>query len=251
MNEVTQTNTNTAPTLDDIESSYFGPAELDKAQAAIDAVITICNANDADVKYNFDPESEFPDGYGIAIFPVTKRGANGNETIGACIGAVPSPELIAESEGGADYIQSAILSNVVAKLRNAVRPRSTGTAAASVPFTVTDFITSSRGGETLATFKKLSGLFVKALKKKGVTFMTNQLLRQTLQSSAFAEEQFPKFPQTAWTGVLNAMIVKAKAEKLDPSILENWLETRDNVELTVQDIDLSNFALDDIDDNDE
>jgi len=112
------------------------------------------------------------------------------------------------------------------------------------PATITDFLESRRGRETLKAFSEIAPLFVKALRKKGITFMTAQILRQTLQSKQFAEVQFEKIPQDAWQKVLDGMIVKSKAEGHDPQILINWKDTRDSTEVA----DIGELTAEDFDD---
>lgn len=235
-------------TLESIDKEYFAPADLEAAQDRLDKVIELCNSLNVAPVRNFNPDEPFEDGYGLAILPISKRENNETKTTGVCIGAIPDPATIATSEGGEEYIRGVILSAIIAKLSNSVRPRSNGSVASSVPFTVTDFITSSRGGESMASFSKLAPIFVKALKKKGINYMTVVLLRQVLQSASFALEQFPKFPQEAWENVLDTMISKCATFKednktipLDPAILTSWKTSRDTVEIE-QDIDLSDFA---------
>lgn len=253
MNEVTNVATTPeavadTPTLETLDKEYFAPSDLQAGADRANEVLAICNSLNIAPIRNFDPEKSFKEGYGIAILPIKERLEGVTKTTGICIAAIPDPATIAESEGGEEYIRNVILNAVIAKLQNSVRPRTNGSVASSVPFTVTDFITSSRGGESMASFSKLAPVFVKALKKKGIIYMTVVLLRQILQSASFATEQFPKFPQEAWENLLGTMISKCetyqedgKTIKLDPAILNSWKETRNSVEIE-QDIDLSDFA---------
>jgi len=228
--------------LSSIKREYFSPSELNKAQERLSEVMVVAEDNATAPIRNFDPEKDFPNGYGLYIHPITQRGTDGNETIGIAVAALPDPETIANAEGGSDYIRKVILDAEIAKLANSVRPRSDNSVAASIPFSIQDFITSSRGGESMATFRKLASIYVAALKKKGIRHMTNVLLRQIFQSSAFAESQFPKIPQESWVKVINSMIGKADAEKLETSVLVNWRETRDQAEMAVDEIDLEGFG---------
>jgi hypothetical protein len=247
MNEATETTetTDEQASLDAISREYFAPSELAKAQEHLQEVLTITEANGVGIVRNFNAEEDFPAGYGLCVLPISKRRANGdgNETIGVAVAAVPDPETIANAEGGADFIRKTILDAEIAKLANAVRPRGEGNAvAASIPFSVQDFITSSRGGESMATFRKLAPVYVKALKNKGIRFMTGILLRQVFQSASFAEEQFPKIPQEQWIAIIDSMIAKAGAEKMDVAVLNNWKETRAQVEAQTGDVDLSDLG---------
>ena len=227
-----------------IAREYFAPAELGKAQEKLTEVLAIAETGEIKVVRNFDAGQDFPSGYGLAILPISKRTEKeGNVTVGVAVAALPDPETIANAEGGADYIRKTILDACIAKLANSVRPRGDdNTVAASIPFSVQDFITSSRGGESMATFRKLAPIYVAALKKKGIRFMSGILLRQIFQNATFAESQFPNIPQEQWEAIINSMIAKAEAEKMETSVLVNWKETRAQAEMATGEIDLSDLG---------
>ena len=103
-----------------------------------------------------------------------------------------------------------------------------------------DFITSSRVSGLLA-FNLVGSLFVSALKKKGLQFMTKVLLRQVLASAAFAEQQFPRIAQENWVIVLNSMIANVKKENVDAGVLQYWLDHRAETEIDTTEIDLSDI----------
>lgn len=229
-------------TLEDVQKRYFAPDQLGDAQSVISKIVAI--AKEGQLKRNFDPDADFPDGYGFAIIPLAQRvTGKGNVTIGVALAAIPDPEIVGAHEKGAEFIRSAIVDVFMAKVANACRPRADGTTAPSIPYEITDFLESRRGRENLKAFSEIAPLFVKALRQKGIKYMTAQLLRQTLQSKQFAETQFEKIPQEAWQKVLDGMVVKAKKEGHDPAILVSWKETRDTTEvadigdLTVEDFD--------------
>lgn len=227
---------------DDITKRYFAPDQLQEAQGYLTKISAVCA--DGTIKRNFEPEKDFPDGYGLAVVPISKRvEGKGNVFLGVAIAAIPDPASVAEHEKGGEFIRSAITDVFMSKVANACRPRPDGTVATTIPFTIEDFIESRRGRENLKAFSEIAPIFVKALRKKGIKYMTPGLLRQTLQSTAFAETQFEKIAQAAWQKVLDAMIVKAKAGGFDPAILQNWKDTRDSVE--VEEID--DLDLDDLD----
>jgi len=232
-------------TLEDVTKRYFAPDQLADANEVLAKIVAIATVGQ--IKRNFEPDAPFPDGYGLAIVPLSKRhpdGKTGNVTIGVAVAAIPDPETVGQHEKGSEFIRSAITDVFMAKVANACRPRADGTTAPSIPYEITDFLESRRGRETLKAFSEIAPLFVKALRKKGITFMTAQILRQTLQSKQFAEVQFEKIPQDAWQKVLDGMIVKSKAEGHDPQILINWKDTRDSTEVA----DIGELTAEDFDD---
>ncbi len=227
-----------------LKREYWGPYELEKAMAQVQEAITIAEHNNVEPVYNFDRETEFPEGYGIALLPIKERvGDRGNVVRGLCVAAMPDPDTLAQHEKGAAFIREAVVSNFLAKLANAVRPRSAGQSAPSAPFTVEDFITSARAAESLASFRELAPQYVKALKKKGLSIITSPILRQVLTSAQFAEQQFPHIDGAKWDGVLAKMIAKAKVKGLDPGIMEHWVSTRAETEINMGDFDLDGLDV--------
>lgn len=250
-NETNQTETATeaaeteTPKLESIEKAYFASADIEAAGAAIATAQEIATANGIEVTYNFDIEKDFESGYGIAIDHIAKRGANGNEIVGILVAGVPDFETVNAFEGGADFIKDSVMEKMLAKLKNAVRPRGEdNTVSASVPFTVTDFITSNRPEGILIAFNALAPAYVKMLKKRGLSLMTVAILRQTLQSSAFATQNFPKIDQAKWVTILDSMIAKATEEGKAVGILTDWKATRDSAELKDANVDLSDLDFD-------
>ncbi len=231
--------------LGDVVKRYFSPDQLqDEAQAAVSKIVAI--AKTGEIKRNFNPEEPFPEGYGLAVIPLSKRNTtdpgSGNITIGVAIAAIPDPEMVGAHDKGGDFIRAIITDTFISKVANACRPRADGTTAPTIPFEIMDFLESRRGRESLKAFSEIAPRFVKALRKKGISYMTAQLLRQTLQSKQFAETQFEKIPQEAWQKVLDGMVVKAREAGLDPAVLVNWQETRDATEVAdIGEIDLEEF----------
>ena len=193
----------------------------------------------------FDIEKDFEAGYGIAIDHIAKRGANGNEIIGILVAGVPDFETVMNAENGSAFVKDSVIDKMLAKLKNAVRPRGEdNSVSASVPFTIVDFITSNRPEGILIAFNAVAPAYVKMLKKKGLSLMTVAILRQTLQSSAFATQNFPKIEQAKWVTILDSMIAKSTAEGKPVGILTDWKATRDSAELKDADVDLSDLDFD-------
>jgi len=227
---------------EDIKKAYFASAQLADAQVAMDSAMSIASALDLDVVFNFDTEKEFPTGYGIALIPIAKRVNNANITLGVAIAAVPDLATVEAHEHGKAFVTDSVIGNMIAKLANAVRPRGTdGDTASSIPFSVEDFITSNRAEGVLVAYRKFASAYVKVLKKKGLKYITESILRQVLQSAAFAEQQFPKIPQDKWIQILDSMMARAEAEGVAVGMLADWKQSRDSAELSDEDIDLSDL----------
>jgi len=221
-------------------NGYFAPAELERGSEALTHALAIAEDKQIPVAVNFDMEQEFPEGYGLAIRWVRARG---KETpIGLVVAAIPTLDAVMQEANGRKFVEDAIASELAERVVSAVRPRGESAEfGGTMPFSVAEFLAAGRRESGKATFNKIAGHFVKALKKKGIPFMSKGLLEQVLQSSAFAAQQFP-YSQEAWIKVLDAMIDYAKKEGLDPSILEHWKATRDQVEVEVPELDFSDLA---------
>ena len=199
----------TATNVDDIKKLYFTSAKLADAQTEIEKVNAIAEEHELDMIFNFDTEKDFPSGYGIAIVPVSKRdkAAKENVIVGVAIAAIPDLATVEQHENGKQFILDAVSGNMIAKLANAVRPRGdSGDSAASIPYSVDDFITSNRPEGVLLAYRKFASAYVKVLKKKGLKYITDSILRQTLQSAAFAEQQFPSVGQDKWVSIKSVIL---------------------------------------------
>lgn len=233
---------------------FFSSTNLEAASETISAVVNLCDTAKLKYAYNFDINAEMPAGYGIGIIVNSERvPERGNVVTDILIAAVPEPETVAADTAGAEWSRNAIVSALMAKLASTSRAmKRAGSGIAKLPLTVTEFITSNRGGSSdgMGTFNAIAGMYVKGLKKKGLDYMSKALLRSVLQSREFAETQFPRVPQTAWESLLDAMIARAEAgveidkvlTKLNPAILVHWKETRDSAEMPEIDTDFSDIA---------
>ena len=238
--------------LETVEKAYFPSANIEQAQIAIGKATEIASGNQVPVTYNFDIGENFPTGYGIAIDHISKRSANGNVITGILVAAIHDYETVADFEGGASFIKGKVVDSMLAKLKNAVRPRGEdNTISASVPFSVTDFITSNRPEGILVAFREFAPAYVKMLKKKKLTLMTEAILRQTLQNAEFAAQSFPKITQDKWETILDSMIAKAEHAGIAAGILTEWKATRDSAELPSADVDLSDLDFDAMETQDE
>ena len=230
--------------LQEVDRKYYGPSEVQQAKEEVSRITEGLAAMGINPMFNFEPEEPFPEGYGIAIIPLSKRvPEEGNVNINVAIGAIPDPELIAEKDGGSDWIYSTLTAALIAKVANNARPKADGSSSGSLPFSVQDFITNQRAGENLEAWRKIAPRYVTGLrqKAKGLRGLTLSVLKQILQSTEFAESMYSKIPQSVWVRVLDKIIEHAKEEGLDTAVLEHWKATRDSAEMQEPTIDLEDL----------
>ena len=231
-------------TIESVERKFYPPTKLAEATEMINTIQEA--VAEERIRWNFDPEKQtVPDGYGLATVPISERqpGGKGNRTIGVIIAAVPDPETISSHEKGGPFIREVIVDYFLAKIANAARPKATGVPT-SLPFSIDDYLERRRGRESLKTFTELAPRYVKALREKGLKMITQPLMRQILQSKIFSQQFNDKLEDRQfWAGLLEKMIEKAKSSDLDPAVLENWRDTRDQVEV----VDVSDLDVDELD----
>jgi hypothetical protein len=227
-------------TVQDIEKKYFPPAQLEAGSNYINEVIEIASREGVEPIFNFDTAGEFPDGYGLAIIPLQKRvPERGNLTYGIVIAAIPSVDALAAEEAGVNYINKLIMDALIRQVTVSAKPKDEG-AQISIPFKIDEFTTTSRSSG-LAAFNAVATDYVKALKTKGLKFMSKALLRQVLASAQFAEQQFPRLSQDNWNLVLDSMMSHVKSKGMETGVLSHWKSTRDEVEIDMTEIDLSDL----------
>jgi len=230
----------TKVTLQDIEKKYFPPAQLEAGTDYINAVMEIADAENVEPVFNFNPEETFPEGYGISIVPLTKRvPERGNLTYGVVIAAVPTVELLSSEDAGMNWVEKVVTDSLVKQVSASAKPKEDG-AMISIPFKISEFITSARSSG-LAAFNLVATDYVKALKTKGLKFMSKALLRQVLASAQFAEQQFPRISQENWQMVLQSMSQHVQAKGAEVGILTHWANTRNETTIDVSEIDLTDL----------
>ena len=231
---------NNETTVQDIEKKFFPASQLDAGINYINEVMEIAGRENIEPVFNFDIEADFPEGYGLSIIPLQKRvPERGNLTYGIVVAAIPSVELLSTEEAGINWINKIITDSLLRQVATAAKPKDEG-AVTSLPFKLDDFITTSRTSG-LAAFNAVATDYVKALKSKGLKFMSKVLLRQVLASSQFAEQQFPRLSQDNWLVVLDSMQTHVKAKGMEVGILAHWKSTRDEIEIDVSEIDLTDL----------
>lgn len=225
-----------------IKKQYFTSSQMDQAQTVMGAMNDIAVKYNLDVVFNFDIEKEFPEGFGIGIVPISKRNKGENIVLGVAIAQIPDIETIEKHENGKAFVLAAVSNNMMAKLANAVRPRGDNDeTASSIPASVEDFITSNRPEGVLLGFNTYASAYVKVLKKSGLKLLTTSILRQALQSKAFAEQQFPRITQDKWVKILESMIARAEKDQIAVGMLADWVQARDSAELVNNDVDLGDL----------
>lgn len=242
----TETNTETeGMKLDDVAKRYFGPDKLDDANAYIEQIMAVPEVANESIKVlsNFDAE-DMPEGYGVWVLPIAKREDGANKTIGIVFGMAPSLDALSDHDKGLEAVSNLVAEAFADKIANSVRPRGDENAiSGTMPTSIEDFIENRKTRGSLQTFTKIAPDFVKILRKKKLKTLTAAQLRQILQSSAFAEHLYPSIEQDTWEKIIDHMIARAKADDLDPGILEEWKATRDEAEVTeVSDLDLSDLG---------
>lgn len=231
-------------TLDDVQKRYFAPEEIEEGGQYFLAAQEVAKKHGQGAFVsNFDfnepmgSEKGFPEGYGLAIIPISVRtDANKNETVSVVAAAVPTSQQIATAEGGQAFIDELIISALMTKVANSARPRSGQTGMPILPRSLADFMEGGRR-ESTKGFMEVAPAFVKKLKAKGMKNITVAMLRECVQSKAIAEQYFPKVTQEAWTKLANAIVAMGEAKKLDMSVVKHWIDTRDEAGMKVVDDD--------------
>lgn len=91
----------------------------------------------------------------------------------------------------------------------------------------------------LDAFKFQAKVLTKFLREKGLSGITNNSLRMSFSSAAFAKTQFPRVPDDAWDKLLGIAEAQAQKNNYDTSIFDHWKATR-----AVQSADLGEIELD-------
>ncbi len=242
-------------TRDDIETSYFDPRDPQQIAAFNTLHRNIHSVmSPSEIEYNWDtskdengqPKERPQPGFDLAVIPLYKRSekeGEGNILTKVFIAQIPSPQLVLNAEGGAEFVTRMLRDTFASRIAYSVRPKKDGSIPGNTPKTLEQFMTELRRGEGLSTFSKLAPKMIKTLKEQGLKLITVPVLRQCLSSSAAAESHFRRLKQSTWVSVINIMRKWAVAASLDPKIFDDWLATRDQATFEVPDeIDLSGLA---------
>jgi len=223
-----------------IPTTFFAGETLADAHDAVEIATLTAETEGVKVAQNFKDGEELPDGFGLLVRPVSKRGKG---LQGVVVAAMPTLEAILAHEKGEQFVRDAMLSVLSDKLVAAVRGRGDDAVfGGTMPFTLADFLAPAKRDGGLPAFNIVANLFVQALKKKGAKKMTKGLLRQICESTAFAEAEFPTVGQEQWVNVINTMASKATKEGESDAIFNHWLATRDQVEIVSDDLNLDDLS---------
>lgn len=231
------------PETPEVDKIYYSPAMLSEKGGEVLELVNAVRANPSLQYRGLDIENDtIPEGWGIYVLPISQRGRDGNELIGVAVVPVPSFDVVANDDRGAEFIQNSVIDAFAAKVANSIRPRGGDTKLGTeYPRTLEDFITSRRGGASgeMKAFNTIAPDVVKFMRNKGLRTLDKTKLRMVLMSKVAAEAEYPKIEQTVWEKILDSMIAKARAEGLDTSVLQGWKETRDEAAIDIGDeIDL-------------
>ncbi len=232
--ESTETNETAFASLDDIGKRYFGPDEVagEGGQYFLAAQEAAKKAGEGTFLANFDfnadmgSEEGFPEGYGLAVVPVSQRVDGKTVTVAIVASAIPTVDMILSAENGREFVDDLVISALMTKVGNAGRPREGQTGVPILPKSLADFMEGGRK-ESTKGFMDVAPNFVKLLKANGMKNITTPMLRECIQSTIIAEQYYPDVSQERWVKLGNGIVAMGKAKKLDMSVVEHWIETRD------------------------
>lgn len=229
---------------------YFAANEVEQAGAYIDQMQT--DYPEMKLEANYDTEADFEEGYGLLVFPVNTRSEKADatgemkrivKTDKIMIARVPDINAMVSGQSGdaaQAFVQDVLTSKFADKLSGSDK---TGSV---LPSTLVDFITQRGRNSELAAYNSVAKTMVAALHKRGLKTLTQAILRQCLESNAFAESQYDTVPAEFWVSVLDICAGLATKDNLDTAIFTHWKETRDAAKLAEVklDLDLSGMLAD-------
>ena len=222
--------------IGDIKREFFygeNRKELDERMPLVAKAMLAANIKPI---YNFDPSQTLPEGYGVSILPVDTRNPVQGEKqlrVGVGIVAAPSAELLRNTTDPevVKWVNDILQANVLNRIANAMRPKNDGSVPASIPFTLHDFITSTRP-QTTAVWNEIAPPFLKVLQKRNETFklVTKDMLRRMLSSAEYATQIAPTISQEIWVGIIKKMRELAEKKGKQVEVFDQMLATRDEAE---------------------
>jgi hypothetical protein len=233
---------NTKTMSDKIKKKLFHYTKLEDSESHVADVLQTVEECNGIVRFSFDTNEEFPEKYNLAVLPINRKYNGKSHVQGVTIGAVPSVDLLMETDVGKEWVFQQAERQLQVILANAARPDDKGNLNEDLPLSVASFIESSSGGRegVLVAYNTLAPRAIKALKDLSAVFkgLDVKTLRQLLQASEFAERFMPKVKQAFWEKVLDNMLDECEKEDLNPGMLAEWRKTRDTAGLPeVQEVD--------------
>ena len=222
--------------LKDVKREFFYGENRAELDAKLPLVVKAAAAAGLQPIHNFDPNEPVPEGYGIAILPVDKKNPVQGQPqirVGVGIVAAPSAELLLQTEDAevVKWRNETLLAHVLNRIANAMRPKEDGSLPASIPYTLHDFVTSSRP-QTTAVWNEIAPPFLKVLQKRNETFklVTKDMLRRMLSSAEYATQIAPTINQTIWVGIIKKMRELAEKKGKQTEVFDQMISTRDEAE---------------------
>lgn len=126
---------------------------------------------------------------------------------------------------------------------------------ASIPLTITDYITSQRGGgSAVALWNQEATNIIRVFSKRFASFraarITRDLLRKAIESQQFAETLYPVFEEKGvFVTIANMLIKQGETSGLDTTLITRWLNEREEAELDdseTYDDDFESLNVDDM-----
>lgn len=240
--------------VEDIKSEFFVGSEINSK--GIPTISAIQKLTPPIVNGDWPETGVIPAGYGLLIMPISetvvlgsgKDAAKGRKFKHCIIAMVPTLDVVIghlDKEGkatGREYVESAVLSAMQAKLRNGLsRIDGEDKSKAKLAFTVDEFLERADRGvpdQGLQAYKKVAPILVKALAKHDIN-LNMQVLRQVLQQTKFAEALFPNVAQVVWQKVITKGRDEAVKASEKTEIFDKWLAERDTAanETALEDVE--------------
>lgn len=220
-------NANTSPAISELEKEL---GELSERFAKKDKIVALSNDNQeafAEFVGKVGEFKDFTDGTDNSIFTGLALVRSENQTIRL----IP---IASEEAAFADaVVRKALYKLYVNRVVN---------AAMDDEAQASQFIIVSGNFKQkfdLDAFKFQAKVLTKFLREKGLSGITNNSLRMSFASSAFASTQFPRVDATAWDKLIGIAESQATKAGYDTSIFDHWKATR-----AVQSADLGAIELD-------
>lgn len=183
-----------------------------------------------------DPETRT-----MVVKTSSRRGEDGVAIVS--IWAIPT--LSAIEAISPDYVAELIYSQLARKLTNNAL-RSNSPASENYPRTVNEFVTTRRGsGTSRKAFNAICKHILTALKNAGVK-MSKADLVDAMSSASFATDRYDALESKGiFVKFINSAVQLAQKDGEDASVFQNYLETRDEVDLeTVDEVDVDAISFD-------
>lgn len=225
---------------------YFSPAELDKAQEAIEKAAAFASENSLPLLFNWNTDEELPAGYSLHVRSMSERGKELPYAV--AVFALPTLETLYSTENGQSWAADVVAQALAAKASNVIRVAASGDnwdgTVSGLPLSVDDFITrASKADESKdEAFNAFVSGVIEALKKKGIPNVTKRNVRLAMSSKAAAAALFPGVNDKGWVMGIDALISKGESSKKDTAGLVEWKASRDNTEYKIGNVDEDLFA---------